>query len=95
MKNIILAIESIIKEAETMKNCYFWKSPSTASARRAYEKKHSHDMITWTEGTDTYTACYIVSCSCANIYANGEYTKNGKKTTLTAIKNSLKRMQRV
>lgn len=92
-KEIVAKIEAIVNEAESMKNSYFWNSPSTASARRSYEKKRTHDEISWTDGNDTYTAEFVVTCSCKNIYAQGRYTKNGNKTTLTAIKNSLKRLQ--
>ena len=90
---IVAKIEALVKDAETMKNSYFWNSPSTASARRSYEKKLTHEEISWTDGNDTYTAEFVVTCSCKNIYAQGRYTKNGSKTTLTAIKNSLKRLQ--
>ena len=92
-KEIVAKIEAIVNEAESMKNSYFWNSPSTASARRSYEKKHTHDEITWMDGKDIYTAEFVVTCSCKNIYAQSRYTKNGNKTTLTAIKNSLKRLQ--
>ena len=93
MTETIKKINEIITEAAAMKGCYFWQSPGSAGARRSYEKKHSHDEITWTDGKDTYTAEYSVRCSCSNIYATGTYTKNGKKTTLLAIKNSLKRLE--
>lgn len=92
-KEIVAKIAALVHDAESMKNCYFWNSPSTASARRSYEKKHTHDEITWMDGKDIYTAEFVVTCSCKNIYAQGRYTKNGNKTTLTAIKNSLKRLQ--
>jgi hypothetical protein len=34
-----------------------------------------------------------VQCSCANVYVTTTYTRDGKKTTLTAVKNSLRRLQ--
>lgn len=86
-------IESIINEAENMKNAYFFTPPCNASSRKSYEKKHSHPLVTWTEGGHTYTAEFTVSCSCKNVYAYPSYTKDGKKTTLTAIKNSYNRMK--
>ena len=85
-------ISAIISEAEAMRNAYFWSSPGSAGARRSYEHQHSHPAVEWQDGQDNYTAEYTVSCSCNNIYAYGTYTKNGKKTTLTAIKNSYKRL---
>lgn len=93
MNQVIFEIEAIIEEAECMKNAYFFHSPSSASSRRWYEKQHSHGMVKWEEGGHRYSAKYTVSCSCANIYAYGEYTRDGKKTTLVAIRNSLKRLK--
>lgn len=93
MENTITAVKAIVEEADRMKNSYFWDSPGSAGARRYYEKQHSHDLTAWEEGGHKYTAEYKVSCSCRNVYAKGIYTKDGKVTTLTAIKNSLKRME--
>lgn len=86
------AIGDIIREAEAMKNAWFFTPPCHAGSRRSYERYHSHDMVTWTENGHEYTAKFTVNCSCNNVYAYGEYTKDGKKTTLTAIRNSYKRL---
>lgn len=91
-EELLNSINAIIEEAEEMKNAYFFKPPSNSGGRRWYEKTHSHDEIKWEENNHTYTAEYVVKCSCQNIYAYGVYTKDGKKTTLTTIKNSYKRM---
>lgn len=93
MQEIIRALEGIVEEAEKMKNAYFFNPPCHASERRAYEKKHSHERVEWEEGGHTWSAKYDVSCSCKNIYTSAEYTKDGVKTNLTAIRNSLKRMK--
>lgn len=90
---IIAAIETIIDEAARMKNAYFWTPPGSAAGRRWYEEKHTCPPVEWSEGGHTYSAAYDVRCTCRNIYARGEYTRDGKKTTLTAIKNSLARLQ--
>lgn len=90
---LLNAIGAIINEAETMKSAYFFNPPSSAGARRSYEKQHSHDLVEWDEKGHHYTAEYTVSCSCHNVYANGNYTKDGNKTTLTAIRNSYKRLR--
>ena len=95
MKNkdeIIEGIREIIREAEHMKNAYFWDSPKTAGQRRGYEKQHSHEEISWHENGSDWSARYDVSCSCRNVYACGTYTRDGKKTTLTAVRNSYKRL---
>lgn len=92
-KETIDAIKAIIDEAEAMRSAYFYNPPKYAGSRRYYERTHSHDIVEWTDGTDTYTAEYKVQCSCNNVYAKGYYTKNGEKTTLTAIRNSLARVE--
>ena len=92
MENIIKSITAIIEESAAMKNSYFWAPPANARGRRYYEEQHSHPEVTWDEGGHHYTAEYTVTCSCKNIYAKGYYTKDGKSTTITTIKNSLKRM---
>ncbi len=92
MEQTISAIGEIIQTAERMKSAFYWRPPTKASERRSYEKRNSVDKIEWEESGHSYTAEYIVSCSCHNVYAYGVYTKDGRKTTLTAIKNSYKRL---
>lgn len=82
----------IIYTAEKFKNSYFWSSPASANQRRKMERDNSYETIEWTEGGNVYTAAFTVSCSVRNVYASGIYTKNGNKTTLTAIRNSYNRM---
>ena len=89
----INAIRAIIEEDANMKNSYFFTPPMAASARRSYERKHSHDTVTWTDSGHEYTARFEVVCSCRNVYARGYYSRDGKRTTLTAIKNSLQRLE--
>lgn len=92
MNYILNSLESIMDSAEKCKNAYFWHSPQSANSRRSFEQENSVPEIAWRDGNDTYTAEYVVRCSCNNVYARGIYTKNGRKTTLTAIKNSYNRL---
>lgn len=89
---IITKLSEIVREAEYMKNTFWWNTPTSASGRRGYEKKHSHEKISWTENGHEWTASFSVVCTCSYIRASGDYTRDGKKTTLTAIRNSLLRM---
>lgn len=89
----INAVRSIVKQAEKFKGCYLWRPEKLAGARRSMEKRESRDTVEWTEGGHTYTARFVVECNCRHTEAHGYYTKDGKKTTLTAIRNSLKRME--
>lgn len=88
----IATIAAIIDMAEAMKNAYFFAPPIKARDRRAYEDAHSIPTVEWDEGGRHYTAEYTTTCSCSNVYAKGTYTRDGKPTTLTAIRNSYRRM---
>lgn len=89
---LIAALAAILEEAEAMKNAYFFRPSQIANFRRDYEQKHSHECVAWSEGGHTYSAEYNVRCTCSNVYASGSYYKDGRKTTLTAIRNSYKRL---
>ena len=92
-QELIKAIETVIDTATYMRNAYFFDPPKNAAARRWYEEKHSAEFVKWEENGNVYTAEFITECSCKHVYAYGYYTKNKKKTTLTAIKNSLNRLK--
>ena len=85
-------IKEIIDEAVKMRGAYFFQPPKAAGMRRSYEKYHTHEEVRWEDGGHEYTAKFEVSCSCSNVYAKGTYTKDGKPTTLTAIRNSYNRL---
>lgn len=91
-RNTIVKIGMMLATADRMKNAYFWMPPTNAGSRRSYEKQNSVPVITWKENGHVYTAEFRVWCSCAHIYTKGDYTKDGKKTTLLAIRNSYKRL---
>lgn len=85
-------IGEIIDAAEKYKNAYFFNPPASASGRRWLEDKYNLEEVEWKEGNDTYAASFSLECSCRNIYTYPYYTKNGKKTNLTAIRNSYNRL---
>ena len=93
LNEIVPAVRGIVDEAERMRGAYFFRPPANAYGRRRYEQEHSHAEVAWEEGGHVFTAEYVVSCSCRNVYARGKYTRDGAATTITAIRNSLKRME--
>lgn len=92
MQKIIEQIKNLIETSEKLSGAYFWTSPTSAGARRSMEKRYSIPEFRWHENGNEYSAEFTVTCSCSNVYVRGAYKKNGKKTTLTAIKNSYKRL---
>ena len=91
-RNTLVKIGMLLATAERMKSSFYWKPPTGAAMRRCYEKTNSIPTIVWKESGHVYTAEYKTICSCAHVYAKGIYTKDGKKTTLLAIRNSYKRL---
>lgn len=91
--NTVATVAAIVETAERFRNSYLWTPPKYASGRRYMERQNTYREVEWIEGGRAYTARYDVSCSCNNVYASGTYTRDGEVTTLTAIRNSLKRMQ--
>ena len=91
--NVVATVAGIVETAERFRSAYLWTPPKYASSRRYMERENTYREVAWTEGGRTYTARYDVSCSCNNVYASGTYTRDGEITNLTAIRNSLKRMQ--
>lgn len=92
-REIITQILDIINQVEKFKNVYFWQPEDTAGGRRSMEKRESRPEVAWVDGKDTFTAEFVVSCTCSHTEARGIYTRNGKRTTLTAVRNSLKRLE--
>lgn len=90
---IITKLEKLFDTAEKYKNSFSWYHDNgNIKQRECREKQDSIDEFEWYENGDKYTAEYTVRIRRYNVYAYGTYTKNGIPTTLTAIKNSYKRL---
>lgn len=84
----------LLSIAEKMKGSYFFTPPSKAYDRRKYEEKYSIEKFEWDENGHHFTAEFNTRCSCKNIYAKGYYTKDNNRTNITAIRNSINRMEK-
>lgn len=86
-------VKGIFAQAEKFRNVYFWKPEVCAGGRRSMERRESRPIVEWDEGGHHYTAQFDVTCTCSHTKANARYTKDGKRTTSVAIRNSVKRME--
>lgn len=91
-KQIIDALKDYIEQSEYLKNAYFWKSPSHASSRRAYEKTNSRS-IEFDYKNEAIKAEIEITCSCNNIYASKSIYKSGVKKDIRLLKGVLKELQ--
>lgn len=86
-------LENLFDTVDRYKNSYMWNTDNgNISAREYKEKRDTIDEFEWYDSGDKYTAEFTVKYTRNNVYAKGIYTKNGKQTTLTAIKNSYNRL---
>ena len=86
-------IRTLISVAEHYRNAIFMPAPRTMNEVIQEEICGTVPYFSWFDGNTKFTACYIVKCKENHIFAKGFYTRDGKKTNLTAIKNSLKRLE--
>ena len=86
-------IRALISVAENYRNAFYIPIPPTTYGCVLEEIRGTIPLFSWRDGYNTYTAGYSVKCHNYHIYAKGSYYCDGKKTNLTAIKNSLKRLE--
>jgi len=90
LKKIKSICNEIIDCAEKHKNCFFWTSPCNASSRRSKEFENIYDFEF--EGKE-YRVEQTLSMTCKNVYFINVVYRDGKKTTMTVIKNVLKKIE--
>lgn len=93
MKMVVAAVEQIEKLAYKYRNSWFWSENGNSSSRSWKESQDRVDCIDWIEGGHAYSASWHVSISRRNVYVHAIYLRDGKKTTLTAIRNSAARIK--
>ena len=86
-------IRALISVAEHYRNAFYIPMPPTLYGCLLEETRGTIPLFSWVDGYHTFTAGYSVKCQYKHIYAKGSYYCDGKKTNLTAIKNSLKRLE--
>lgn len=86
-------IRALIAVAEHYRNAFYMPVPLTMNECIQEEIRGAVPYFSWFDGNTKFTACYIVKCKYNHIFAEGFYTRDGKKTNITAIKNSLKRLE--
>lgn len=89
---IIHALEELFRQVDKYRNCYFWGRCGNSERRERLSAENSIPEFEWDEDGHHYTAEFIADYRCSYVTARGNYTKDGQKTNLTAIKNSYKRM---
>ena len=86
-------IRVLISVAERYRYAFYINRTLTPEECIKEEINGTVPYFSWWDGDTKFTACYIVNCKYNHIFAKGYYTRDGKKTNLTAIKNSLKRLE--
>lgn len=101
LETIAEQVEEVINQNERFRSSYFWSPPRNAASRRSYESRESIEEFEFKFDGREYSLEFTVDCSCKNIYVYRKFfwRKSGeefwKKTTITRIKNVLKKMKTI
>jgi hypothetical protein len=77
-------LSQIVEQHEKLKNSYFWSPSGNASGRR-YNEKKNNDFFECDFLNISAENNYRESCN--HVYYKGHFYVDGKKTTVTKIKN--------
>lgn len=88
------AVRDILIQSAKFSRAYWWSPKPNANSRREMERYESRPTIEWDESGHHYTARFDVVCHYSYTEGKGYYTKDGKRTNATAIRNSANRMER-
>ena len=84
LKQIKKRLAEIVNRHEKLSKSYFWTPNCNASGRRSAEKRNNDKFET---SLLNISAENSYRESCHNIYYHGYFYVDGKKTTVTKIKN--------
>ena len=76
----------VVNIADYMRNAYFWRSGGSSGLTR-----YEHE---WDEGGHHYYACFSTSSYYTRVFTYRDYRKDGVKTNLKAIHNSLMQIKK-
>ncbi|MBP5673270.1 MAG: hypothetical protein J6X49_12845 [Victivallales bacterium] len=91
-ENKLDELEKLLLTEKKWAGCYVWRNVPNRHTRDWLAKKNTCPEIVWQIGKQTYSAEYRIDSNSHGYLSYGIYTKNGKKTTLTAIKSCYYKM---
>ena len=83
--NLAPKLSNILNTHEKFRSSYFWSAPTTASARRAMERRYSTDLK-FNFQDDLYEVKQTVTASARHVRYSMNVLVNGKKKDVRAIK---------
>lgn len=83
---MISLLHEIIDLHDEMKGAYFWRPPSSAPQRRAYERDRSN-FIKFSINNTLIEIDQKTDCSCKNIYYSLSVHVDGVKKNIRVLKN--------
>jgi len=87
---LIEEIRTVVETHEQMKKAYFFRPPSSARQRRAYEEDRCAS-IRFVFDDKTYRITQTTTCSCKNVYYNLEVWVDGYKKNVRTLKSLLEK----
>ena len=94
LKKTVAEVERFVRSAEYVKNVWFWEGNNGNADWLESRGEALSDYAEWEEGGHKWTADLTVTLTRRYTRVDRDYRKDGEKTNLKAIKNSLARMQK-
>lgn len=92
MTDFITQLRDLERKVNYLRGGRIWKAPKHFADRRILEDELNTPLLKWIDGDHIYTAEIRVFCGGDSVYISTNFTKDGRKTVYTEIKDSIHRM---
>lgn len=91
---ILNILRNFVAHCEYYKGSFFWTPYQKAVDRRKSEDKAEFEEVTFEYMNSTYKISASATVSCKNFYFDKVIKRNDEKTTMTVIKNLIKKLEK-
>lgn len=83
---LLTKLKKLIDIHDRYQHSFYYSPAPSAASRRFNEAKNSVPTFSFTFGGDLYSLAYEYRETCKNIYAKGQYYRNGIRITVREIR---------
>lgn len=91
---ILNVLKKFVAHCNYYKGSYFWTPFRKADDRRKSEEKAEFEEVEFEYMNNNYKISASATVSCKNFYFDKVIKRNGEKTTMTVIKNLIKKLEK-
>lgn len=92
--NILNVLKEFVAHCDYYKGSFFWTPYLKAADRRKSEEKAEFEEVEFEYMDNNYKISASAIVSCKHFYFDKVIKRNGEKTTMTVIKNLIKKLEK-